>query len=516
MNVSIDVVLLINAVLLIALIIRFVACFKENRRLKYELKLQNKDSEALIQEIIDAIPHPLFYKDLNFCMKGVNVAYQDAFSSNKQQLIGKFVMDLDYLSLKEREKFLKEDENVIGSGLNIREERSIMFRDGKLHHTLYCKKSFQDNKGNPAGILGVFVDFSELFEARLAEQNVRNALAKEIEEKNNIINDRERYFSAIQRMNQPIVWVNANGDIIEANSAFITFYGYSIDEIIGKNPRILNPGINEYINLGYTETEYKDKFQSMWEDILNPSVGFWEGNLINKKKDNSLVWVNLKISTHFDSDGNALSIIGLPLDITEKRKQNQFERMQAFRAIADLAELRDNETGAHMKRVGIFSRLLAKGVGLSKKFCDDIVTFAPLHDIGKVGILDSILTAHRKLTAEEFEVMKTHTVLGYNIVKDKPGFEMAADIILNHHEKFNGDGYPRGLKYDDIPLSAQIVAIADVYDALRSRRPYKAPIPHNLALLVLQDEAGKQFNPRLIEAFCLIEGKIERVYEEVK
>lgn len=169
-----------------------------------------------------------------------------------------------------------------------------------------------------------------------------------------------------------------------------------------------------------------------------------------------------------------------------------------------------------MRRVGIYSRLFAKALGMNEKFCADIELFAPMHDIGKVGILDSILRAPRKLTEEEFRIMKNHTILGHNIVKDKKGIEMAADITLSHHEHYDGSGYPNGLYGKHIPLSAHITSFVDVYDALRSRRPYKEPWSHEETVTYIKSRSGTQFDPDLEEAFNSLHEKFAAVFDELK
>ena len=143
----------------------------------------------------------------------------------------------------------------------------------------------------------------------------------------------------------------------------------------------------------------------------------------------------------------------------------------------------------------------------------DIEVFSSMHDIGKVGISDEILLAPRKLTPKEFETMKSHTTLGYKILQGRSTFEMAADIALSHHEKYNGQGYPQGLKGEDIPMSARIVAIADVYDALCSKRPYKKPWPHADAVNELKSERGKHFDPNVTDAFLKEEEAFAKIME---
>ncbi|MDR0362848.1 MAG: HD domain-containing protein [Planctomycetota bacterium] len=158
-----------------------------------------------------------------------------------------------------------------------------------------------------------------------------------------------------------------------------------------------------------------------------------------------------------------------------------------------------------------YSVLLAQRIGMPDSFVEDIKTFSPLHDIGKVGIPDSILLAPRRLEPHEFEIMKTHSELGYQILHGRPSMEMAAEICRGHHEKWNGTGYPRGLSGEDIPTSARIVALADVYDALRSRRHYKQPWPHEKAMGVIKSDSGTHFDPALSAAALELEPRFREI-----
>ncbi len=278
----------------------------------------------------------------------------------------------------------------------------------------------------------------------------------------------------------------------------------------------MNPGKDVYINFGYSEEEYKELFSTMWQAIARPDKGTWEGILINRKKDGSLIWVKLLINAVYDDEHVPVNFIALPVDITSAIQKETMTRVELYQTIAALAELRDNETGNHMRRVGIFAKLLARGYNMPEKYCNDIEIFAPLHDIGKVGILDSLLLTERSLTPEEFNIMKTHTILGYNIVKGKKELEMVAAITIAHHEWYDGSGYPKGLSGFDIPLSARITAIADVYDALRCRRPYKGEWTHEDAVRYIIGKAGVQFDPDLTGIFEGLSGRIGKIYMELK
>ncbi|GEO80292.1 response regulator [Pararhodospirillum oryzae] len=163
----------------------------------------------------------------------------------------------------------------------------------------------------------------------------------------------------------------------------------------------------------------------------------------------------------------------------------------------------DEDTGVHIWRMAAYSRALAGLMGWSEERCDLIEMAAPMHDTGKVGIPDAILKKPGPLTPEEWEVMKTHSTIGHDILagSDAPVFKLAAEIALNHHERWDGRGYPNGLAGTAIPESARIVAVADVFDALSMRRPYKAPWPLAQVVATLRHDAGAHLEARLVDAF---------------
>lgn len=180
----------------------------------------------------------------------------------------------------------------------------------------------------------------------------------------------------------------------------------------------------------------------------------------------------------------------------------QRERETVIR-LSKAAEYRDPETGAHILRMAHFSELIAKGLGLSADDQELLLEAAPMHDIGKVGIADSILLKPGRLTPDEFEIMKQHAVFGYEILKGSSSkvLQAGADIARAHHEKFDGSGYPNGLQGDSIPIFSRIVAVADVFDALTSERPYKKAWPLEQAVEHLKSNAGTHFDPACVDAF---------------
>ena len=199
----------------------------------------------------------------------------------------------------------------------------------------------------------------------------------------------------------------------------------------------------------------------------------------------------------------------------QKIQKGEYETLDV---LSKVAEYRDEDTHNHTKRVAEYSKLIAKQSGLDEEMQDLIYYSSPLHDVGKVAIADAILLKPGKLTDEEFAVMKTHAQIGYEMLNEFENkyLKAGAIIALIHHEKFNGNGYPNGLKGDEIDIMGQIVAIADVFDALTSKRPYKEPWPLEKAFNLLKEEAGKHFNPFLVEVFLNQKSAIIEVKEKYK
>ena len=236
----------------------------------------------------------------------------------------------------------------------------------------------------------------------------------------------------------------------------------------------------------------------------------------------------LKQAENFLKDKNYY----LEMEILRRIKEISLMKEVSIMAMAALAEIRDDDTGNHIQRTKLFVKELTTLLSRNEKYSevlkpqniDLIVASAPLHDIGKVGISDSILLKPAALTKEEFEIMKTHTTLARNsIVRaekliDKPEtfLSFAKEIAYFHHEKWDGSGYPDGLSGENIPLSARIMAVADVYDALRSKRVYKVAFNHEISVEIIIKDAGKHFDPNVVQAFIVLQQKFKEIFEQYK
>ena len=216
--------------------------------------------------------------------------------------------------------------------------------------------------------------------------------------------------------------------------------------------------------------------------------------------------------------------------VSAQVKEISDSQMATIFALAKLAEVRDDDTGRHIERTRTYCRLLAEklredprfAVRIDERFIEDIFRAAALHDIGKVGIPDAILLKPGRLTPKAFEVVKTHCVIGartleeaYGSYPGNPFLRMGVDIARSHHENWDGSGYPDGLAGEDIPLAARIMALADAYDTLRSKRTYKEAFSHEKSRKIIAESAGRHFDPSVVDAFVALETEFAEMRERM-
>ena len=230
-------------------------------------------------------------------------------------------------------------------------------------------------------------------------------------------------------------------------------------------------------------------FITALNDSQDETAGFDVGGVDYLTKPVSPPVVRARVRTH-------LSLV--------RMEELRETRLQIVQRLGRAAEYKDNETGMHVIRMSHFSQLLALAAGCSPAWAEDLLNAAPMHDVGKIGIPDAVLRKPGPLDADEWATMRRHPEIGAEIIGEHPSgvLQLAREIALAHHEKWDGSGYPRGLAGEAIPLSARIVAIADVFDALTTRRPYKEPWPVQEAMNHIAAQAGKHFDPALVALFA--------------
>lgn len=278
----------------------------------------------------------------------------------------------------------------------------------------------------------------------------------------------------------------------------------------------LDPSAPYTINLSYDqENHYHTKSVLMLplKDMEQKVIGVLQ--LINTTNDNGLVSIYTEDEYDALKTLTAQAAIALKNNLLVKEIKDAY--LDTIYRLAMAAELKDTDTFRHLKAVSMYSRIIAAGLGLSEEEQEYIEYAAPMHDIGKIGIPDRILKKPGILTDEERKIMEQHTEIGSSVFKDArhPILKYSYEISLAHHEKFDGSGYPNHLKGEAIPISARIVALADVYDALKAARCYKPPFPDEKVMDIIQSSSGKHFDPACIDSFLQNLDKIKNVGHEL-
>lgn len=206
---------------------------------------------------------------------------------------------------------------------------------------------------------------------------------------------------------------------------------------------------------------------------------------------------------------------GLEIEVAEKTKEINETRLEIIKKLGRAAEFKDNETGLHVERMSRYAYLIAKEYGLDESQCHLLLQASPMHDIGKIGIPDRVLQKAGKLEGEEWDIMRSHAEIGAEIIGDSHGelLSTAKIVAIQHHEKWNGNGYPNKIKEEEINVFARICAVADVFDALTSKRPYKEGWTIEKAVELIKSESGEHFDPKVVEAFISALDKILEVKE---
>ncbi len=311
------------------------------------------------------------------------------------------------------------------------------------------------------------------------------------------------------------------GNITHVSEAFCKISGYKEDELIGKAHNIIRHADMP-----------KEAFSDLWKKLKAKES--WSGEVKNRKKNGDFYWVLSTIEPDYDANGKHIGYYAVRQIITAQKKVEELKfelesinsnleekiarrtnkivklneeiqetQREVVFTMGSIAESRSKETGNHVKRVAQYSYLLANYCGLSEKECEMLKQASPMHDIGKVAIPDSILNKPGRFDESERVIMNTHAKMGYDMLKhsNRPLLKMASIVAYEHHEKWDGSGYPKGLKGEDIHIYGRITALADVFDALGSSRVYKEAWDDERIFTMFKEERGKHFDPKLIDIF---------------
>ncbi len=337
----------------------------------------------------------------------------------------------------------------------------------------------------------------------------------------------KKYRSILESIEEGYFEVDLKGNFNFINDATSRILGYSRDELVGMNYR------------KYSRYDNSKKMFRVFNKV------YTSGNTANvsdyeiMKKDGSIKYLEFSVSPMKDQKKIPIGFRGVARDVTENLKaenkrrelENKLHNVRAatILGLAKLSEYRDKGTGEHLERIREYAKMVALEMAglpaykdyITEKYIDDIYQSSILHDIGKVGIQDSVLLKPGKLNSEEFDIIKRHTVLGGDAIAEiesqiegRSFLILGKEIAYCHHEKWDGTGYPKGLKGEDIPLSARMVAIADVYDALTTKRFYKEAFSHAKSREIIISLKGSHFDPDVVDAFLANENNFNRVCAE--
>jgi PAS domain S-box-containing protein len=362
-------------------------------------------------------------------------------------------------------------------------------KDGSAYYVRTTIKSITDYEGNILEYIGIRTDVTQIEQIKNNLQKQLNITEKGFEE---VYRKADAYHGIIDK-STILLRMDMNGVITYANELFSKEFGFSTDEVIREKLEILFP-----------DTASETLTQHMWRAIKAGST--WKNTLQLQAKSGKTLWVDATIVPRRGKDDKLLECVILFNNITqviELHQELEETQRDVILMMGELGETRSKETGYHVKRVAEYSRLLALKAGLPEEKAELLRNASPMHDIGKVGIPDDVLLKPGKLDADEWEIMQTHAELGYNVLKgsNRPLLKAAAIVAHQHHEKWDGSGYPQGLAGNKIHVFGRITAIADVFDALGSDRPYKQAWPLEKILDMFKEQRGKHFDPYLIDTF---------------
>ena len=333
----------------------------------------------------------------------------------------------------------------------------------------------------------------------------KEALQSEVAETKTLL---EQYKNAVD-IGALVSKTDTRGYITYINDKFCEISKYTKEELMGQNHNIVrSPDMSKQI------------FKNLWETIKSKKT--WNGVIKNRAKDGTAYFVDATIMPILDAHGEILEYISIRTDMTKEialREEIVSSQEEILHTLGELGEWRSKETGDHVNRVSLYSEVLAQAYGLNYEETNLLKMASPMHDIGKVVIPDEILLKPGKLTDEEFQTMRNHAKYGWEIFhKSKHELLQTAALIAHeHHEKWDGTGYPNKLHGIEISLFGRITAIADVFDALSHDRVYKKAWTLEDTLNFMKEESGKSFEPKLVE--LLIENidailKIKKLYNK--
>jgi|GEM_PF-149360 len=449
----------------------------ERKKAEEELRKKHKELETMIE----ASPIMIYFKDTQNKFIRVNRALLEATGLAREEIEGK---SNEEVNPKQAAHYLQEDKEIIATGKpKIGTYEEIKTRKGRKV-LLTDKVPYRDKEGNIIGVIGFSVDIT-------AQKKAQDALRE----------SEEKYRKLVENAQEGVYQSTADGKYLTMNPAFARILGYdSVEELM--------QSVEDISRQLYVQPQDRQRLLKLVEKY--GSVADFETEFYRKNK--TRVWLSVSMHAVRDARGEILYYQGMAQDISEKKKMDaeRKENLQKLRkalgatinAMAVTVETRDPYTAGHQRRVADLARAIATEMKLSSDKIDAVRMASVIHDIGKISIPSEILTKPTQLSDLEYNLIKTHPSSGHAILKDIEFPWPIARIVLEHHERIDGSGYPCGLKGDEILLESRIVAVADVVEAISSHRPYRAAQGIEAGLEEIEKNKGRLYDAQAVDA-CL-------------
>jgi PAS domain S-box-containing protein len=441
-----------------------------------------RENEKKYRDLYDFLPIPVYEMDFEANITSANRAIYETFRGTEEDLKEGF-KGWQLLSPEEVDKSAKNIQRLLKGEQVKGTEYTLMRLDGSVFPAIVISSIIYSN-GKPVRLRGAIIDITQ---RKQAEESLRRS--------------EEKYRSLVENSQEGIFQSTAGGSHISVNQSFANILGYD-------SPEEVLATIADIPHQIYVHPDDRAKILQIIEK--EGSVNGYEAEFY--RKDGSKTWVSINMHAVRDEEGNLLYYQGINQDITEKKnmeteRQQNIERLRksleaTINAMAVTVETRDPYTAGHQRRVADLARSIAVEMKLKREQIDSIRMASAIHDIGKISLPTEILTKPTKLSDLEFSLIKTHSLSGYDILKDIEFPWPVADLVLKHHERMNGSGYPQGLKGENIPMEARILAVADVVEAITSHRPYRPALGIDFALEEIFQNRDILYDADVVDA-CL-------------
>jgi len=472
---------------------------ENNYKLLYQ---ENQNKKTLLKTLIDSVPDLIFYKDSNSVYAGCNAAFEKFLGMDENALIG--CSDLDLFPKEKAESFRTVDKEILEQGNPIKIENMSIYSDGTEVYLETIKTSYFDKQGNVLGLIGVSRDVTErkkkeeeilfltyhdgltglynrtFFDEKTIQLDIQQQLPLSV-----IMGD----INGLKLINDALG--HREGDKLLIEVAKILTSSVRDEDIVarigGDEFCILLPQTDNRIAKSVVE-----RINNVCEQYVNRT-----------DKETIYASISLGYATKLYAEESFDKVMKSAEELMYRRKllESNSLRSSIISSIKTTMHEKSHETEEHTERLADLSMKLGASLGLSDKEMDELELFSMLHDIGKIGIEDSILTKSGSLTDGEWREMKKHPEIGYRIAMAAPELKHIAEYILCHHERWDGKGYPQGLAGEEIPILSRIISVVDSYDAMSHDRVYRKAITKEDARTELLNNAGTQFDPRIAKLF---------------